>query len=69
MVTEVKILGKIVFSIIWAKPCTQLLLWELFMITKKWNSFILEVVKLNFQQENKKMKVLMVIQMTSRRFA
>ena len=39
------------------------------MTLKKWNSFILVVVKLNFQQENKKMKVLMVIQMTSRRFA
>jgi hypothetical protein len=68
MVTEVKIPGKIAFSIIWAKPYTQQRLWELFMTIKKWNSFILAVVKLNFLRENKKMKVLMVILMISHHF-
>jgi len=57
MAIGAKIQGKIAFSIIWDKPYTQLLLWELFMTIKKWNSFILGVVKLNFLQESKKIKV------------
>ena len=68
MVTEVKIPGKTVFSIIWGKPYTQLRLWELFLTIKKCNSFISEEVKLNFLQENKKMKVLMVIRMILHHF-
>ena len=39
------------------------------MIMKKWNSYILEEAKLNFLQENKKMKALMVIRMISQHFA